>query len=150
LTFLSSIVVVNSEDNSSLTNPALLEKQLRAFAKEPHDLHLKKKQRQELTEDKIVLDYKLKELSAINAMFQQHLERRRSVEEALPGMVLSLRTLLPLTSVPDLRHELQRLLDEANAALGLPKEPPADWHHGPPKPSSCTSPQESSYALRTR
>ncbi|MEK7848901.1 MAG: hypothetical protein AAB270_08240 [Chloroflexota bacterium] len=116
------------QQDPSLSDPTVWEQQLQIYAQELHDLYLEeKKYRQELAEDKLVLEYKLRELGALNKLFQQHLEHRQRVESAHQDLVAALRALLPKVGEVSLRQELERLLTQAEAAIiGPAREAPKE------------------------
>lgn len=101
-------------------DPAQLEEQLILYAKELHTLYREeKKEREALAEEKLVLEYKLRELTALNTLFQKHLARREDLEDALERVIQGLRKLLAQPP-GDLRPQLQALLAAAEAALANP------------------------------
>ncbi len=100
-----------------------LEEQLILYATELHTLYQEeKKEREALAEEKLVLEYKLKELSALNNLFRKHLERREQLEDALEDLDKGLREALARAPAK-LRPQLQSLLAAAEAALNAPAPP---------------------------
>lgn len=101
-------------------DPAQLEEQLILYAKELHTLYREeKKEREALAEEKLVVEYKLRELTALNILFQKHLVRREALEDALERVVQGLRQLLAQPT-SDLRPQLEALLAAAEGALTAP------------------------------
>lgn len=115
--------MVQPGENPQPADPALWEKQLQIYAQDLHELYQEeKKHRQELAEEKLVLEYKLRELEALNKLFQQHLEHRQRVESAHQDLMAGLRSLLSRVRETALRQELQRLIAQAEAAVGQPPD----------------------------
>jgi len=106
------------ENNKEVFPSAIDEEQLQIYAKELHDLYqAEKKQREKLAEEKLVLDYRIRELSAINALFQKNRERYLELERQYIELIEQLKKILaeaPLEEYPKL---LQKLLSEAEAKL---------------------------------
>lgn len=104
---------------------AELEAQMTLYAKELHDLYQQeKKEREALAEEKLVLEYRLKELSALNALFQRYLERQQRLEEAMQETAASLRQVIKQSVEAGPRGKLERLLGAIEAILAsAPKGP---------------------------
>ncbi len=98
-------------DEGFLT-PELAMEQLKIYAKELGELYEEeKKKREELAQEKIVLEMKLKELKALNEMFQSHIEKGIEAEEKLKSLLSSLKELLKLDE-RRLKEEILKLLSE--------------------------------------
>ena len=101
-------------------DPSFLEDQLVVYAKELHALYQEeKRERETLAEEKLVLEYKLRELTALNSLFQRHLARSEQLEDALNSMVAALRQMLARPQ-GGLRHQIEAALAAAEAALASP------------------------------
>lgn len=99
-------------------DPAQTEEQLYLYAQELHDLYrTAKEEREALAEERLVLQYRLKELSSLNRLFQGHLERLRQVEEALREVVAGMRQALAGPLSKKTRGQLEELLSRAEGAL---------------------------------
>lgn len=104
--------------------PAQLEEQLILYARELHTLYRQeKKEREALAEEKLVLEYKLRELTALNTLFQKHLARQEDLEDALERVIQGLRQLLAQPG-GELRPRIEALLAAAEAALSAPAPQP--------------------------
>ena len=102
---------------------AQMEEQLYLYAKDLHALYeAEKKEREALAEEKLVLEMRLKELSALNHLFQQHLERRQRLEETLQEVASRLKRLLAQSPQAKLRQQLEQLLTVAEKVLAEPVE----------------------------
>lgn len=104
---------------------AQVEEQLYLYARDLHALYeAEKKEREALAEEKLVLEMRLKELSALNHLFQQHLERRQRLEETLQEVVSTLKQLMAKSSSAKLRQQLEQMLAVAERVLAEPVEEP--------------------------
>lgn len=105
-------------DFSSITDPAVVEQQLYIYAQELSELYEREREeRQALAEEKLVLEYRLKELSALNNLFQRHLEARLQLEELLQRVARALQEQVAQASRGPRRDRLQRLLSDVEQAL---------------------------------
>lgn len=105
---------------------AQLEEQLKLYAADLHALfQQERKEREALAEEKLVLEYRLKELSALNKMFQGNLERQRGLEEAFQNIAAALKQLLAQPSGRQWRRRLELLLKlvESSPAATLAQAP---------------------------
>ncbi|MBI4312398.1 MAG: hypothetical protein HY681_11545 [Chloroflexi bacterium] len=94
-----------------------LEDQFQIYAKELGELYIaEQRRRAELAEEKLVLEHRVKELEALNHMFQTHLARRIALEEALQDVVEKLHQAAegPLSGM---RVEIERIAEEASLRL---------------------------------
>src|SRR5687768_242189 len=98
-----------------------LQHQLEKYAQEFHELYWEeRREREALAEEKLVLEYRLRELSALNKLFRQHMERRQHLEEVLEDVVTRLRTVLTDHPRAVNASMLRTLLDEVDAVLADP------------------------------
>lgn len=105
-------------DFSSATDPDAVEQQLYIYAQELSDLYQREREkRQALAEEKLVLEYRLKELSALNNLFQQHLEVRVQLEELLQRVAQALRELVAESSSSSRHERLKQLLSDVEGGL---------------------------------
>ena len=73
---------MTKKDRSSPATEDMDLRQAQLYARDLHELYLAERQkRRELAEQKLVLEYKLRELAALNTQFQSHLKRRYAAEE---------------------------------------------------------------------
>ncbi len=80
------------ENQPSLEDMAL--EQVKLYARDLKELYrLERQRREELAEEKLILEYRIKELKALNELFQSHLEQRFEVEEAYKELLGELREL---------------------------------------------------------
>ncbi len=102
-----------------------LQRQLEMYAQELHELYWEERhEREALAEEKLVLEYRLKELSALNKLFQRHLNRRIHLEEVLEDAVTRLRDLVTEHPRTAGAASLRGLLDEVDTVLTDPDAPP--------------------------
>ena len=95
-----------------------LEDQFQIYAKELGELYRVEQQRRaDLAEEKLVLEHRVKELEALNRMFQVNLARRLEVVDALRGMVEKLRLASQETSLKRMRDEVVRIAEEAHVRV---------------------------------
>jgi len=112
---------------------SLLQEQLEVYARELQSLYREeKRQREALAEEKLVLEYRVRELTALNILFQRHLERRQQLEDILTELAAGLRRLLHQPA-ENLRQELEGLVSKVEAALATT---PPEGGAGPPSPAS--------------
>ncbi len=92
--------------------------QAQLFARDLNELYRAERQkREELAEEKLVLEYKLRELSALNALFQSHLERRFEVEKAYNELVDGIKKLLKEKTSKKMVDSLKGLLAQVEARI---------------------------------
>lgn len=101
--------------------------QAKLYARDFGELYrAEKKRREELAEEKIVLENKVRELEALNRLFQSHLEQRFELQEAYNELVEKLKTLLQGNMDEKTRSKLKELVDEAESRQK--QAPPANFH----------------------
>ncbi len=114
-----------------------LEEQLYLYARDLRALYEEeKKEREALAEEKLVLQMRLKELTALNHLFQQHLERRQRLEETLQEVAAGLKQLLAGSPQAKLRQRLEQLLAVTEQVLAAPVEEPLPMSRVPGKTQS--------------
>jgi len=92
--------------------------QLAIYARDVGELYRAEQEaRQKLAEEKIVLEYKIRELEALNQLFTQHLERKRRVEETLSRLLSGLRSLVQETRPEVIIPEIRKLIAMAEREL---------------------------------
>lgn len=95
-------------------SPEKAARQLELYARDLHDLYQSEKQkRSELAEERLVLQFRIKELESLNRLFQQHLAASARREESYQRILEQLKKLLELKDEADWRQQLRKLLDEA-------------------------------------
>ena len=105
----------------SLEDMAL--EQMKLYAEDLRELYrLERRRREELAEEKLILEYRLKELKALNELFQSHLKERFELEEVLKELLEELRRLAgELQGRP--AERLEKLI--ARAEVRITKTKPA-------------------------
>ena len=99
------------------SEPTPLEEQLYRYATEVHDLYREvREEKAALAEEKLVLEYRVKELTSLNRLFQQHMESKQQMEEALDEIAAQLQTLLKEKLPPQIKRQLTRLLSQVRSA----------------------------------
>ncbi|GEM_PF-6108031 len=92
-----------------------LEDQFQIYAKELGEMYLaEQKRRAELAEEKLVLEQRVKELEALNRMFQGHVARTVDLQDALQKLAGSLHQAVKETTVERMREKVLRVAEEAN------------------------------------
>lgn len=98
---------------------AQIEEQLNLYAAELHALYQEEREeRERLAEEKLVLEYRLKELSALNTLFQQSLQHQQRLEDVAREVAARLRKVLSRRLGPESRRQLEQMLALAEQALG--------------------------------
>ncbi len=108
--------------------------QAKLYARDFGELYrAEKKRREELAEEKIVLEQKLRELEALNKLFQSHLSQRFEVQETYDDLVEKLKTLLQGGMNAETWSKLKELLKEAEAKQSqTPQQPPEQGNSSNP------------------
>lgn len=89
-------------------------RQLELYARDLQALYWReRKKRAELAEERLVLEYKLHELEALNRLFQANLEEMTQAREAYNDLRAKLARLL--SGNGDLRERLEKLLSQMDA-----------------------------------
>lgn len=97
--------------------------QAQIYARELHDLYRAElKRREELAEEKLVLEHKLRELTSLNILFQSHLRERMRVEEAYRELLKGLKMLLSEATSQSWAEKVKKLLAEAEGRISHPGE----------------------------
>lgn len=92
--------------------PELALEQLKIYAKELGELYEEeRKKREELAQEKIILELRVRELKALNDMFQSHISRGIEAEEKLKNLLSSLREILKRDE-RSIKAEIEKLLKE--------------------------------------
>ena len=92
--------------------------QLTIYARDLGELYRAAQEaKQKLAEEKIVLEYKLRELEALNNLFMQHLEMKRRVEESFVNLIAALKRLVEEARPEVIVSELKRLIAIAEGEL---------------------------------
>lgn len=100
-------------------------RQAEIYARELSELYrAERKRREELAEEKLVLEYKLRELSALNSLFQAHLEQRMGVEQAYRELVEEMKKLLEEGTAETWAESLRELVERAEARVPHLSQPP--------------------------
>lgn len=98
----------------------LMEQQLYIYAQEVRHLYEnERKEREALAEEKLMLENRLRELSALNNLFQQHLEHRMVLDDALEQTMDTLRQIVQEELPEPMRHKLMDLLRDIRRARAL-------------------------------
>jgi len=112
----------------SLEDMAL--EQVKLYARDLKELYrLERQRREELAEEKLVLEYRIKELKALNELFQSHLEQRFEVEEAYQELLEELRGLaekLEGGAKEELKQIIARAESKAPMRVGSISRPPRE------------------------
>ncbi|MBI2859102.1 MAG: hypothetical protein HYX90_08495 [Chloroflexi bacterium] len=99
-------------------------RQLQLYARDLERLFWSEKQtRASLAEEKLVLEYKVRELSALNTLFQDHLREKQALLEAYESLLSRLKELAGKTP-GDAAPLLRRLVGEAEAGWPAKREQP--------------------------
>lgn len=96
--------------------------QAQIYAQELHELYqVEHKRREELAEEKLVLEHKLRELAALNTLFQSHLQERKRIEEAYWELLEGLKKLLSDKAPQNWEEKVKRLVANAETRLSQPQ-----------------------------
>lgn len=99
--------------------------QAKLYARDFGELYrAEKKRREELAEEKIVLENKVRELEALNKLFQSHLEQRFKVQEAFDELIGKIKALLQGNMDTETRSKLKDLLNEAESKRNQTSQQP--------------------------
>lgn len=91
--------------------------QAKLYARDLGELYrAERKKGEELAEEKLVLEYKLHELEALNKLFQSHLEQRFEVLEIYDELLKELKNLLREKLSPALREKLKSIVSRAESS----------------------------------
>lgn len=97
----------------SLEDMAL--EQVKLYARDLKELYrLERQRREELAEERLVLEYRIKELKALNELFQSHLKQRFEVEEAYKELLEELKRLAEKLE-GGAKEELKRIIARAES-----------------------------------
>lgn len=112
-----------AENQPSLEDMAL--EQVKLYARDLNELYrLERQRREELAEEKLVLEYRVRELRALNELFQSHLQQRLEVEEAYWGLLEELRELAEKLE-GSAKAELKRIIARAESKALVRTQPMA-------------------------
>ncbi len=104
----------------------LMEQQLYIYAQEVRQLYEnERKEREALAEEKRVLESRLRELSALNNLFQQHLEHRMILDDALEHVLETLRLVVQEEIPEPARHKIMDLLRDIRRARAQTEKMPS-------------------------
>lgn len=112
--------VVNASGSSFLEEKDF--QQAEVYAKELSELYrAERKRREELAEERLVLQHKLRELTALNNLFHAHLEERMRIEQEYREFLEKLKKMLAEASSRNLAKKLTELLADVEARLSRPQ-----------------------------
>jgi hypothetical protein len=90
--------------------------QAKLYARDLSELYrAERKRREELAEEKLVLEFKLRELEALNKLFQSYMERRFEALRAYEGLIEETKKLLQGQLPRELEEKFEELLGRAGA-----------------------------------
>ena len=92
-------------------DPGIWDEQIYKYAEELQELYIvEQKERQALAEEKLVLEYRLRELSSLNQLFQKQLERMEEMTSGLRDVRDGLRNALKGTPEGEAQRGLLALV----------------------------------------